>query len=484
MKRYLYLLLLFFGQSFADPIEELDQFIQQARKEWNVPGLSIVIVKDGNVLFQKGYGVANVETGEKVNAETLFQLASVTKTFTAAALGVQVDRKRISWDEPILGYLPEFALKNAYPTCYTTTRDLLAHRTGLPAFEGDLLGKLGFSDEEILQKVSLIEPASTFREQAHYSNLGYFIAGELLGQLSGLPWKEAVERTLLQPLAMKRTGFAEKLADKNVAFPHILVNGKAKTVPWDRTGGFPAAGAVTSTASDMGIWMTMLLNRGKHNDQEILKEETVWEMFKSSMAATPSFSEAAPIGRFSGFDFGMGWDNYHYQGRMIVEKGGGLDGIRTLTTLVPQDSLGITILSNLNLTLLPEAVRARFLELFIAKSEEDLQSLIKKQSEKVLEIIQRPKRPENPLPLCQPIENYTGDFESPLYGTFRIRKEKDTLVVLAGPGRYRGTLTHFSGGTFILDWPVVNFGGDQVHFTFGDKEKAVLMHIESLGTFR
>lgn len=483
MKKLFALLTLFSTTLLADPIEELDHFIEQARKDWKVPGASVVVVQDGKVILAKGYGITEAGGTEWVDENTIFQLASVTKAFTAAALGVQVDRGKIGWDEKVIRHLPGFALSEQYPTENATPRDLLAHRTGLPAFGGDLLGKLGYSSDEILERVRLIPPATSFRNRAAYSNLGYFIAGEVLAAVKKTTWDQAVLSTLLIPLQMRRSGFSDNLDEVNVARGHVLKDGKAEVIDRDSTGGFPAAGAMTSTAKDMGAFMTMLVNKGTYEGKQILSEDTINELFVSTIPAEISFSEAAPIDENSGFNYGLGWDNYHYQGNRIVEKGGALDGVRSVVTLVPEKDIGITVLANVNLTLLPEAIRAKFLELYIGESQEDVQAVIVKQGREVTKIIEAPKQPQQVIPPSHKPADYTGTYENPLYGSFIIKHSKEGLVVHAGPDELKGTLKHFTGDTFILDWPVINTGNEKVTFNFGPNAQAKQFEAETLGNF-
>lgn len=464
----------------ADLIKTLEPFIESKRIGYQAPGLAVSIVKGDKVLFVKGYGLNAIDGQEKVNGDTIFQLASVTKTFTAAGLGIQVQDKRMTWDDEIISHLPAFALKEPYSTRFANARDLLAHRTGLPAFGGDLLGKLGYKDAEILARVRLIDPNVSFRERAQYSNVGYFVAGELLAALTGASWSDAIQKTILTPLQMNRSGFASNLDSANVASSHALIDGKVVKIEADRTGGFPAAGAITSTATDMTKWMTLFLS-GKDS---ILTPDTIQELFTPAIVGEISFTEAPPISKETGFNFALGWDTYYYKGHQIVEKGGGLDGVRTLVTLIPELQMGITILTNLNLTLLPESIRAKFLEEVIAKSEIDLQKEIAANQDKLMQMIQPEEKPKTVLPMAHKPENYTGNFASELYGKFSIESENKNLIVKAGPDGYKGTLTHWSNDTFMLSWPAINSGNQQITFTFGPTGKATGFTTETLGTFK
>ena len=314
--------------------------------------------------------------------------------------------------------------------------------------------------------------------------MGFFVAGELLAQRANSSWEQVLSGSFFAPLNMGRTGFAANLDGANVAVPHARLDGQIRTLPWDRSGGFGAAGAVTSTASDMAKWMLMHLNRGAYQGKQILKSETVDAIFSPAMVGEVSFSEAPPINTNSSFSYGLGWNTYNYKGQMIVEKGGGLDGIRTVVTLIPELKLGICVLTNLNLTLLPEAIRAKFLEQYLGKNETDVQAEIKSKQAELFNLLKKEERPKDALPLGHQLEQYTGLFESQLYGLFKLVIENKQLIIEAGPARWKGTLTPWSNDTFILEWPTVNSGNQRVTFMFGPNNQAIELQTETLGIFK
>jgi CubicO group peptidase (beta-lactamase class C family) len=160
-------------------LEDLDDFIELAIKQYEVPGVAVAVVKDGDIIYLKGFGVRSIEKKDKIDGDTVFQLASVTKTFTAASVASMVDRGKIGFDEEVINIVPNFALMDPYATRYTTPRDLLAHRTGLPPLTGDLFDHLGYSRSEVIKRVRYFTPACSFREEANYSNIGYFLAVRL-----------------------------------------------------------------------------------------------------------------------------------------------------------------------------------------------------------------------------------------------------------------------------------------------------------------
>lgn len=466
------------------PIEDLSRFIQASQTKWQVPGVAVAVVKGDEIALLKGFGVTEIGKEEKVDGNTLFQLASVSKTFTAAAIGVQVDQKKATWDDPLFTYFPSFTLQDPYPSRYATVKDLLAHRTGLPPFGGDLLGKLGYPDAVILNKIREIEPAASFREKAFYSNVGYFAAGIALEILSKRSWEETVRETLLTPLEMKRSGFSQALHSTNVAQPHALIDGVLKPIDWDPSGGFAAAGGVVSSAKDMANFLQMLLNHGSFQGKPILSKETVETLFTPVIPCEISFSESAPIDNSTGFSYGLGFNIYYYQGHQVIEKGGALDGMRTVITLIPDLNLGIAVLCNLNLTLLPEVIRGKFLELYLGSNGKDIQKSIDEQAKTLSTLLTPPPKPHDAFPPPLPLNSYTASFTSPLYGKFKIIMEGDKLIVEAGPKPFKGTLTPWSYNTFYLKWPVINSGGELVTFVIGPQGLPEEMTTETLGLFK
>lgn len=468
----------------TDDYSSLDQFIEDARNEYHIPGVSVAIVKDDKIVFIKGYGVLEAGKGEYVNEHTLFQLASVSKTFTAAALGIQTDRKLLDWNDEIIKHLPAFALYDPYSTRYSTALDLLAHRTGLPAFAGDLLGQIGYNREEILFRARFIAPSVSFREKAQYSNMGFFVAGELLSKLAKAPFETVIKDLLLTPLKMSDSGFGELLDGNNVAASHAMLNGVVHIIAWDRSIPFAAAGGIVSSASDMTKWIRMLLNHGELDGVKILNKDTVDRLFQPSMVSEIGFSELPPISVETGFSYGLGWGVYHYKGNRIIEKGGGLDGMRSLVTLIPEKKIGIVILSNLNLTVYPELIRAKFLADLYGTDFNGMRKTYAEANKKMMQMLASPTLSGKSESSKRLASDYAGLYTSELYGDFMITEKADgTLSVAAGPGKWEGKLKHFSNDTFLLSWPLINYGIQEVTFTFGPDGKPVSFTTETLGMF-
>ena len=475
------------AHSEEDKLKGLDLFIKTAMKQYGVPGVSVAVVKDGDVIYLKGHGIRKTGTEEKVDENTIFQLASVTKTFTAASVASMVDRGKIGLDQEVVTIIPNFALKDPYPTRYTTPRDLLAHRTGLPALTGDLFDHLGYTREEVVKRVRYIEPACSFREKANYSNIGYFLAGEVAAYSAGRPWEDVVVENLLTPLEMKRTGFTKTLAQQsNVASPQAVVAGEVRTIPNNLQLVLGPAGAMTSTATDLSHYMLMLLDGGKYRGREVLKEDSVKAIFTPAMVDKPGFAEFPPISENTGFDYGLSWGIYYWQNYKILEKGGALDGIRSVVVLVPEIRLGIAVLANMNLTALPEAIRAYVLEEYLGKAGYDIQSEIMQRWNRLASMfgLSNIVEPKHPGPASKKMADYTGIYENDLYGRFSVVTDGDRLKVEAGPAKYTGSLTHVNYDTFYLKWPIFISAPDELTFLIDAKGNVTEFIDDTLGRFK
>jgi CubicO group peptidase (beta-lactamase class C family) len=488
----------------SDDAAALNQFIQSAQQTYQVPGVAVAVVHNDQVVLQQGYGVRCLGGSDPVDANTVYQLASNSKPFTAAVLGTLVDAGKLDWDDPVTEHLPGFALDDAYATRYATTRDLLAMRTGLPAFTGDLLGHEGYSRDEVLQQVRALPLAHSFREVAAYSNVGYFVAGQEAANLADTTWNDAVQSRLLAPLGMTRSGTsrADRPIDGNWSCNHDELDGVLQPVDWADSDVFGAAGGVTSSAADMARWMRMLLNGGTLDGHQVLTEATAHSLFVPSMVAARSFTELPPISSETGFGYALGWGTYYFQGHQVLEKGGALDGVRTVTVLVPDINLGVSVLSNRNLTPLPEAIRAFVLNQYLGGAGADTQAQILKANASLETLLAPAAPPAQPEPPTAPLAAYAGTYVSPVYGSFVLSPGGDgseinpayhTLVpdsdgpglgVAAGPGQYRGTLSHVSRDTFLLTWQSLTEGSEEVTFTLGPTGQVTEIHTQTLGTLR
>lgn len=435
------------------PSEKLDgfeDFFNQTMAAYEVPGAVVGVVENDTVVYLEGFGVRELGKPEKVDPDTRFQIASVTKYITGAAIGTMVDEGKLNWDTPVVTYLPGFTLKDPYVGSHANLRDMLAHRTGLRR-DGELLGRVGYSNEEILHRMRFLESDAGFRERYLYSNAGYFIAGEAGAAMDNQSWEELTDARIIGPVGMTRSGSHPEtlyLDDNHVA-GHGGTAGDVQVIPLEEAS-LPAAGQVVSTGKDMTRFVRMMLNEGSIEGEEVLKPETVKEIHAASLVAGPG----GPL-RDPNAAVGLGCDSYYFLGERVIEKNGALDGVRSIVILIPGKKAGLVVIANKQLTAFPEAVRDEFLERYIGKSGRDLQAQEKASQVMWYSLIRNPERPQNPKLATISSSAIAGAYLSDLYGTIRIVEgsDADNMTIGFGPNGYEGTLVHWTNNTWYLSFP-------------------------------
>ncbi|MBN2735238.1 MAG: serine hydrolase [Methanomicrobiaceae archaeon] len=428
-----------------------DEFVTEKMTEYEVPGAVIGIIEDNEAVYLKGFGVRELGKPETVDPDTRFQIASVSKFVTGTAIGTLVDEGKLDWDTPVVNYLPDFALKDEYAGKHATIRDLLAHRSGLGPYDGDLLGRLGYSDSDILYRLRFLTPAASFREKYLYSNAGYFIAGEAAAEVDNRSWEELTDARILIPLGMTRSGADHDTMylDENHVAGHQGSGDELRVMALEEAG-FPAAGQVVSTGRDMTQWLRMMLNEGSIDGKEILKPGTIQQIYAASLVAGPSGPLSDPNGAV-----GLGCDSYNFLGERIIEKNGALDGVRSIVILIPDKNVGLVVIANKQLTVFPEAVRDEFLERYVGSSRIDLQAREKANQQGWYSLIKTAERPADAGPASIDALKIAGTYTSELYGTMILEEGPDTtdMAVGIGPNQYPATLTHWTDDTWYLTFP-------------------------------
>ncbi|MDD1687918.1 serine hydrolase domain-containing protein [Methanoregula sp.] len=435
----------------ADKLDGFDAFVTGKMAEYEVPGAVVGIVENDTVVYLKGFGVREAGRPEKVDPDTRFQIASVSKYFTGAAIGTLVDEGKLDWDTPVVTYLPGFALKDRYAGQHATLRDMLAHRAGFKSYDGELLGRVGYSNSEILQRIQYLEPGTSFREKYRYSNVGYFIAGEVAAKADNRSWEDLTDARIIRPLTMTRSGAHPEtlyLDDNHVA-GHAGTGGDIHTIPLEEAS-LPAAGQVVSTGRDMTQFMRMMLNDGSIDGKQILTPKTVKDIHAASLVAGAS----GPLGDQNGA-VGLGCDSYHFLGERVIEKNGALDGVRSVVVLIPGKKSGIVVIANKQLTAFPEAVRDEFLERYIGKIGVDLQARENASQAGWNSLIKNPTRPADAGPATISPSAIAGTYTSTLYGILQVNQGSDAgnMTFGLGPDRYPGNLTHWTNNTWYLTFP-------------------------------
>jgi CubicO group peptidase (beta-lactamase class C family) len=329
-------------------LTKLDAAFEKALKDFNVPGMAIAIVKDDQVIFNKGYGVKNAKTGEAVTPNTSFAIASNTKAFTAAALAILVDEGKIKWTDKVRKYLPYFQLYSPYVSEELTIRDLLCHRTGLATFSGDLIWYgTSHSREEVIRRAKYLEPVYGFRETYGYSNIMFLAAGEIIPAVTGQSWDDFIKERFFTPLNMPfaNTSIKQFKRGQDISAPHNEVNGvntPIDYVDWDNIG---PAGSINASTTDVVQWIRLQLGKGTLDGKKYWSEARTWEMWENITPKNVSKwqRENMPTRHFNGY--GLGWELMEYGGEKVVSHGGGYDGVmhsgNSKPSLAPEAYAGV-----------------------------------------------------------------------------------------------------------------------------------------------
>ena len=467
-------------------LQELDSYIEESRKNWEIPGMTIAIVKDNKVVFARGYGIRNIETGEAVDTNTLFGIASNTKAMTSAALAILVDEGELSWDDKVQDYLPWFQLYNPYVSAEMTIRDLLCHRSGLKTFSGDLIwyGST-HSRNDIIRRARFLKPTFGFRDGYGYSNIMFLTAGQIIEATTGTTWDEFIEKRIFDPLGMHHTNttIRDFGKNKNIVMGHVKKDSSQAPIPWVNWDNIAPAGAVNSCVSDMSKWIILQLNKGTINGQKIYSQKESIEMWtvQNPFKVSDASSKIWPSKHFSGY--GLGWSLYDYHGRKVITHGGGLDGQISRVVLVPEENLGIVILTN-SINSLPTYLTYEILDRYFSADEKDWSSwgLKRAQSSEKRKKEQIKEEEENHIINTSPsleLEEFTGTYSGKLYGDARLTLEQDQLVVYFIPTPdFVGKLTHWQYNTFkikLINTPGLPSG--KVQFILDENGKVAEMKI-------
>ncbi len=330
---------------------QIDSVVEKTLKTFDVPGIAVAVVKDGKIIHAKGYGVRSLNTKEKVNENTLFGVASNSKAFTSAALGMLQDEGKLSYDDKVRDYIPEFKMYNPYVTEEFTIRDMLTHRSGLGLGAGDLMfwpDSNNFSKKDLIHNLRYLKPVSSFRSKYDYDNLMYILAGEIIQRVSGMTWEEFIDKRILKPFGMTSTAPSfSRLKDKtNVIDPHAPVDGKVKVIRRDWNESANSAGGIYSNVVDMSKWIIMQMDNGKYGEglKQQLFSEAVHDDMWTPQTIQPFRGKNAYNTHFS--SYGLGWGLSDVKGYKQATHTGGLAGIVTQVTIIPDIKLGIIVFTN------------------------------------------------------------------------------------------------------------------------------------------
>lgn len=435
--------------------KNIDQFIENGRTDWQIPGMAVGVVKDGKVVYAQGFGEKQLGSDEKVDANTVFSIASVSKNITAAALAILVDRGTITWDDQITHHIPWFQMKDAYVTQQITLRDALTHQTGLGRILGNRLQFMTQSSrDEVLQRIRYMDLEKPFRSSYVYNNVMYSLAGQIIEYTDGRTWDDFLQQELFQPLEMTRTTTTLAALQKqdNIAYPHQEIEGKVVPINrrnWDNAG---PAGGVNSTVNDLNQWMLMQLGTsGSLANKTIISAKQMNEIHKPQVI-TPSNNALNPQA-----SYGLGWNILDYQGKRVWTHGGATDGFNTFMYLMPELELGIIVVTN-TFNNFGSAVAYHLMDHYIGTSTRDWhQHYLTNYKNRYKQVQQLRDEVHNARNInTQPTLNttsYTGNYLSDAYGKIEVKmKDKQLTIRLWNDSDMEGILEHWHYDTFRIVW--------------------------------
>lgn len=324
--------------------DSLDIYIKREMIRWNLPGMAIAIVKDGKVIFMKGYGYSNVNTKTPVTENTEFQIASNSKAFTGTSLALLEHYGKLKLDDKVMTYLPYFKMYDDYLTSNITIRDVLSHRIGYETFQTDLLNWAGTKTrKELVENMVNVIPRFGFREKYGYCNIGYVTAGEIIPAVSDTTWDDYLKYHYFMPLGMTRTGttYQNFINSPNASKAYTLLNGNIFEITPSKVDNIGAAGSMTSNVNDLSKWVMMQLGDGKYNGKQIVPDEVI----KKTRESNTIVYRKSRVGH-NFMNYGLGWFLEDVYGKKVVEHEGGANGFLSKTVLVPEENFGFVILSN------------------------------------------------------------------------------------------------------------------------------------------
>jgi len=477
--------LFLFSNSYSQQIQldSLDLQIHQLIKDFEIPGLSIGIVRNDSIIFSKGYGNLEIQKERKVDENTIFGIGSISKSFTALTLGILVDDGKINWDDKVTDYLPYFELYAPYVTDNFTIRDLLTHRSGLKDVSGGTLWyHSDYSREEVIKRLKYLEPITGFREKPAYQNVMYVVASEIVKTVSGMSWDNFVKTRVFDKLKMNNTTSlsTERESTRNLAQPHIWNEKYDKVAIKQEIGdNLAPAGFIYSSSNEMSNYMRLLLNNGTFGNDTIVSPKIINEIFKPQIiypiGGAPFYNEFT--------SYGFGWWLTPKNGHKIIEHSGGIDGMSANLVMIKDMNLGFVILTNeaeepatflLTAKILEKVLNDRSYDIYSSVLDNRNQYLNEKK-ESPVQIFKTPKT----KPSLE-IQKYTGKYNDKMYGDIFINfTESDGLEIsFSHSPIFTGKLEHWHFDTFKIVWNDIRVPDGFLTFNFNSKREILGFSID------
>ncbi|PFN28527.1 serine hydrolase [Bacillus cereus] len=413
-------------------LTSLQTTVEKMMNDLKVPGAAVAIIKDGKVIISEGFGYRNIESKEAVTPKTRFAIGSATKAFGTLSLSLLAQQKKFNWDTPVQSYIPNFSLSELLASSQVTGRDLASHRTGVSRHDA-LWYSSSLTRKDLVEKIKHLSLDAPFRTAFLYNNLMYATISYIVENITNQTWEQFVTEHILEPLNMDHTNFSvtdSQNADDH-ALPYTEDNGEMKEIPFRNIDTVGAAGCINSTIEDMAKWVLLHLNEGKIEDHDLISNELLQEMYTphTPIPDQPMLSTSeSPLN-----SYGLGWFISAYRGYKLIHHGGNIDGFSALASFMPNEKIGIIVLTNSGQTLLPTYITKHIYDELLGLEYIDWHERALEDSEKMKEMMKEtmeslPEAVTGTTP-SHKLEDYTGTFEHPAYGALQVYKREDSLFV-------------------------------------------------------
>ncbi|MCK9630769.1 MAG: serine hydrolase [Methanoregula sp.] len=451
---------------FNGTLATFDTYAEKARQRWNVPGMAVAVVKDGKIIFAKGYGVKTAGGSDPVTTDSVFQIGSTTKAFTAALVAMEVDTGRMNWNDPVIRYVPDFQMKDPWVTKEFTLTDALAQRSGLDEKWGQDLSTLGYSRSEMIHALRYAEPVTSFRSQYRYQNIPFIVAAAAVENTSGKSWEENLKTRIFTPLSMTSasTGYDAFRSEPDHVSLHMigeLPDGSLGPVAADpdwqfnyATDTLGPAGSINANVKDMATWTIFQMGNGTYDGKLLMSPENL------AYLHTPQILIPGETTADSKSYYGQGWEYQEMNGTPpIVRHTGETLGNHAYVMFVPRENLGIVVLANEAGPSLPEDVGNAFYRMYFGTFTPDTHAESTDPLKEIKDFLFHPTpvRPEHPVPPL-PLESYTGSYTSDVYGQATIAAVNGNLTLTLGKKPVTLYLAPWDGNSFRATCPAWKWG--------------------------
>jgi len=456
--------------------DSLNSYIENGLKQWNIPGLAIAIVKDGKIVVMKGFGVSNLETKKPVDENTLFMIASNSKLFTGTALAQLEYNQKLSLNDKITQYFPDFKLYDKNATEMVTIKDMLGHKIGTKTFQGDFsFWDANISRSEVMYKMRFLRPTGIFRQDYGYCNSCFLTAGEVIPKVTGKPWEVYVYDSFIKPLQMNNTSVLSRNMEKmnQPATPYTTsFNPNIAALPYDNIDNIAPAASIVSNVKDMSKWLMMQLDSGRYNGRQVI----TWPVIRKTRdVITVLGSRKNGNSNFMGY--GLGVFVRDYAGKQVYWHTGGAFGFVSNTCFIPEEKLGICILTNQDNQNFFEALRLQIIDAYLNipyrnKSEQQLPSHLASLKKSQQEIAALQARVKGNFPSNIDLNSFLGLYEHPIYGNIEIVKntDKNLKVLFKNHPNLFAKLEYMDNNEWLLTYSNIVYGIFPTKFNIQNKK--------------